>query len=84
MCLAVPGEVLQIDPGDPLYRKARISFGGVVKEVSLALTPEARKGSYVLVHAGVAITVIDEPEAMRIFDALDELAALEAPSESDP
>ncbi|NUM54562.1 MAG: HypC/HybG/HupF family hydrogenase formation chaperone [Candidatus Hydrogenedentes bacterium] len=77
MCLAVPGEILSIDEGDPILRKARVSFGGMVKEVSLALLPEASEGQYVLVHAGVGISIVNDAEAERIFDYLDQLGELE-------
>jgi hydrogenase expression/formation protein HypC len=62
-------------------RTAQVSFGGVLKTVSLACVPEAHVGDYVLVHVGVAISTIDESEAHRVFDylqAMDELAELEA------
>jgi hydrogenase expression/formation protein HypC len=74
MCLAVPGRVLAIVGDDPLTRSARVAFGGIVKEVALAFAPEAREGDYVLVHAGVAIAVLDAAEAARTLAAL---AALE-------
>ncbi len=77
MCLAVPGEVLSIEPGDSLGRKARIQYGSIVKEASLALVPEAKEGDYVLVHAGVAITVVSPEEAERTFAYLDEIGAIE-------
>jgi hydrogenase expression/formation protein HypC len=77
MCLAIPGEVLSIEGDDPLLRKGRVSFGGMVKEVSLALVPEAAEGKYVMVHAGIAIAVIDEDAAQEVFDALEQLGALE-------
>lgn len=79
MCLAVPGEILSIDGADPLLRKARVNFGGIVKEVSLALLPEAEVGQYVLVHAGIGITVVNEAEAAKTFEYLAELDALEGP-----
>lgn len=77
MCLAIPGEIISIDDGDALTRKARVNFGGIVKEVSLALLPEAGVGAYVLVHAGVGISVVNELEAERIFDYIAELGELE-------
>lgn len=77
MCLAVPGKVLEIDPSDDLMRKARVSFGGAVREISLALVPEAEVGGYVLAHAGIGISVVDEEEAGHIFEALRALDALE-------
>ena len=78
MCLAVPGEVRAIAGQDDLLRTGRVDFGGVVKEISLAYTPEARVGDFVLVHVGFAITVIDEAEADRIFAYLRELGEPEA------
>jgi hydrogenase expression/formation protein HypC len=77
MCLAVPGKVLTISDKDPLMRMARVDFGGIVKEISLAYTPEAEVGHYVLVHVGFAITVIDEAEAERVFADLKALGELE-------
>ena len=78
MCLAVPGEVLTIDESDPLLRQARVSFGGVVREVSLATLPEARPGDFVLVHAGVGISVVDADEAAQLLADLEQLAELES------
>jgi len=81
MCLAVPGLILTIaDSPDPLERAARVSFGGIVKEVSLAYTPEALVGDYVIVHVGFALNTVDPREAHRVFEYLrqmDELAELE-------
>ena len=74
MCLAVPAKVLELSPGDPLTRIGKVDFGGVIKEVNLAFTPEAELGDYVLVHVGFAISVLDEAEASKV---LDELAALD-------
>ncbi len=76
MCLAVPGKVLSCAGADALDRTARVSFGGVVREVSLALVPEAAVGDYVVVHAGFALTRLDEAEAAKV---LAELAALGEP-----
>ena len=73
MCLAVPGKVESIDGGDPVLRSGRVSFGGVVKVVSLACVPEATVGDYVLVHAGMAISTVDESEAEKVFAYLREL-----------
>ncbi len=75
MCLAVPGRVLDISARDPLLPSARVDFGGVVKNISLAYTPQARAGDYVLTHVGFAMTVIDEAEAARTLQALREVAA---------
>ncbi|MEB2362981.1 MAG: HypC/HybG/HupF family hydrogenase formation chaperone [Bryobacteraceae bacterium] len=81
MCLAVPGKIVGIEREiDPTLRNAKVDFGGIRKEVSLAFTPEAQVGDYVLVHVGFALSVVDEQEAARIFEMLkqmDELAELE-------
>ena len=87
MCLAVPGEILSIAGDDPISRTARVSFGGIVKEVNLAYTPEAAVGDYVVVHVGFALSIVDEAEAQEIFgylkemDELAELAELEGKPE---
>ncbi|MDD3730829.1 MAG: HypC/HybG/HupF family hydrogenase formation chaperone [candidate division Zixibacteria bacterium] len=73
MCLAVPGKIISIVEGDELSRSGRVSFAGIVKEISLALVPEAKVGDYVLVHAGFAINTLDETEAARTFDYLRQL-----------
>jgi hydrogenase expression/formation protein HypC len=74
MCLAIPGRIETIDDGqDEALRQAKVSFGGIKRDVCLALTPEAAVGDYVLVHVGFAIGVIDEAEAQRIFETLDEM-----------
>ena len=70
MCLGIPGEVI----GEPMGElcMARISFSGVVKEVSLVYVPEARVGDYVIIHAGFAISVIDADEAKTTLMWLEE------------
>lgn len=76
MCLAVPGRLLDISGDDELYRTGRVSFGGVIKTVSLACVPEARVGDYVLVHVGMALNIVDEAEAARVFALLAEMGEL--------
>ena len=78
MCLAVPGKVVEIiDGGDIAFRRAKVDFGGIKKEINLAYTPEAEVGKYVLVHVGFAISVIDEEEAQRVFEYLKEMGGIE-------
>jgi hydrogenase expression/formation protein HypC len=79
MCLAVPGQILEIVGDDPLTRIAKVAFAGIVKDVSLALLPDAGVGDYVLVHAGFGITILDQAEAERTMEYLDALGALAAP-----
>ena len=86
MCLGVPGQVLAIEE-DPLgMNMAEVSFAGIKKRVCLAYTPEAEVGDYVVVHVGFAISRIDEEEARKVFQYLEEmgeLAELEVPQPGD-
>jgi hydrogenase expression/formation protein HypC len=82
MCLAVPGQILSVSGDDPLLRTARVSFAGVVKEVSLGVLPEAAVGDYVIVHAGMALSILDQEEAAQVLRDLEQLAALQDPPES--
>ncbi len=69
MCLAVPVLVQKIEGSD-----GRVEIGGVVRTISLALTPGVKVGDYVLVHAGYAISVLDEEEARETLALLHEMA----------
>jgi hydrogenase expression/formation protein HypC len=84
MCLAIPGKVLEIRDGDPLARSGRVAFGGIVKEVNLCCVPEAGVGDYVIVHVGMAISTMDEEEAHRVFEYLDQIGELEELREGEP
>ncbi len=83
MCLAVPGEIVSIDGDEPLDRTARVRFGGIIKDVSLMCVPEACVGDFVLVHVGMAISQIDEDEARRVFEYLDQIEELGELTETD-
>ena len=73
MCLAIPGKIERITGDEPLARLARINFGGVVKQASLAYVPEARVGDYVIVHVGFALSIVDEVEAQKVFEYLRQM-----------
>lgn len=81
MCLAIPGKIESIIESEPLTRKGRVNFGGIVKEVFLAYVPEAVIGDYVIVHVGFAISKINEQEAQRTLKYLDQLEEPEADDE---
>jgi hydrogenase expression/formation protein HypC len=68
---------VEIEGEQPEFRRARVDFSGVKKEVSLAFTPEVQVGDYVLVHVGFALNKVDEAEAQKIFETLREMEALE-------
>lgn len=69
MCLAVPGRIQSIVPSDSaLERMGRVQFGPLIKEINLAFVPEAEQGDHVIVHAGFAIAVLTQEEALPIYD----------------
>ncbi len=74
MCLAIPGKILEIDAQiDNLFRTAKVSFGGIKKDINLCMIPDAKVGDFVLVHVGVAISKVDEEEAVKVFDYLKQM-----------
>lgn len=82
MCLSIPGKLIEVTAElDETFRTGRVSFDGVIKEVSLTLVPEANVGDYVMVHVGAAIGVVDEEEAQKTFELLKQLGELD---ELDP
>ena len=78
MCLAIPGKIQSIESQfNGLVRMAKVSFGGIIMEASLELVPQAAIGDYVLVHVGVAISIVNEEEAKRTFQYLEEMGDVE-------
>ena len=69
MCLAVPGRIIELDGAT-----ARVDFGGITREANVSLVPEAAVDSYVLVHAGFAIQVLNEAEAEETLSLFRQLA----------
>jgi hydrogenase expression/formation protein HypC len=76
MCLGVPGRVIEVQQNAIGVPQGRVDFGGIVKEVCLAYTPEVEVGQYVVVHVGFAISTIDEEEAKRVFAYLTDTGEL--------
>ena len=76
MCLGVPGKVLEIrdEHGTSM---ATVDFGGVTKDVCLAYVPEAQVGDYALIHAGFAITMVDEGSALKTLELFEQMGLLE-------
>jgi hydrogenase expression/formation protein HypC len=77
MCLGLPGRILEVHD-DRGTRMATADFGGVTKEVCLVYVPEAEVGLYVIVHAGFAITLLDEVSALETLAMMGALGAIEA------
>jgi hydrogenase expression/formation protein HypC len=83
MCLAVPGQLMSIHDSlskeaalvadASLHRTGEVSFGGVIKSVSLAYVPEAIIGDYVIVHVGFALSIVDPAEAQQTLLYLEQL-----------
>lgn len=77
MCLAVPGKIIELWDSDTT-RMAKVDFGGVVKEVSVAFVPDIQVGEYTIVHVGFALQRLDEEsalETLRMFASFGELDA---------
>ena len=76
MCLGIPGKVTAT------YREhdvlmGKVDFSGVCKRVCLEHVPEVQPGQYVLVHVGFALSRIDEAEAQRVFEFLEQMNQLD-------
>jgi hydrogenase expression/formation protein HypC len=76
VCLGVPGKVLTVEENAQGMIMGTVSFGGVNKEICLAYVPEAKPGDYVIVHAGFAISIINEQEAEETFEILRQMGEL--------
>lgn len=76
MCLAVPGKIIDIDENAPI-RMGKVDFSGIIREVCLEAVPEASLEDYVIVHAGFALNILSEEEAMASLEAFKELDEIE-------
>jgi hydrogenase expression/formation protein HypC len=76
MCLGIPGKITEIweDRGT---RMAYVDFGGAVKDVCLAYLPDIEVGDYTIVHAGFALTRLDEQSALQTLAMFRELGVLD-------
>lgn len=78
MCLAIPGKITSME--EPIEGRARLGkvvMGGITKDVNLQLLPEADVGDYVLIHVGVAISIVDEKEAEDTLQFLEKMGDLD-------
>lgn len=69
MCLAIPAKIVNID-----NQSATVEVGGVTRQASIVLLPEARLGNYILIHAGFAISLVDEAEALETIKLFQQLS----------
>ena len=79
MCLAIPALIKSIDG-----KQATAEIGGNRRDISLWLTPDAKVGDYVLLHAGYAISIIDPDQANETLRILEEMVNLTDPQEEKP
>jgi len=78
MCLAIPMKLLEMQGV-----RGTVELGGVRKEIMLTLTPDARIGDYVIIHAGYAIEILNEEEAQQTLDLLREISEIPADGTAD-
>lgn len=75
MCLGIPGKILSIFD-DHGTRMANIDFGGVTRSACVEVIPEAQPGDWTIVHAGFALNILSESEALETLDILKEMSEL--------
>jgi hydrogenase expression/formation protein HypC len=82
MCLGVPGQITNIYEAMGA-RMGKVNFGGIFKEVCLEYVPEAQVGDYAIVHAGFAITRLDEQAALETLSLFKDLGVLDEELNAD-
>ncbi len=70
MCLAIPGKIVSIENNPSQMRIGKVNMGGILKQVNLELVPQAKVNDYVLIHVGVALSIVDEDEAQKTLNFL--------------
>lgn len=78
MCLAIPGRIKLIEENKEGYmRMGKADIAGIIKEINLELVPEAKVNDYVLIHVGVALTIVNEEEAHKSLKYLEQMNELD-------
>lgn len=75
MCLGIPGKIIEIEDSIGM-KMAKIDFGGVIRSACIEAIPEAKIGDYTIIHAGFALNVLSEAEALDTLNLLQEIADL--------
>jgi len=84
MCLAIPGKIEKFTEAlDDVFRIAKVDYDGIKKDVNMYMLPEAKVGDYVMVHVGVAISIIDEAEAKETMKFLKQMGEYDAELEEE-
>jgi hydrogenase expression/formation protein HypC len=76
MCLGIPGKIVELYQQAGL-RMAKIDFGGVLREACVETLPEAKVGDYAIIHAGFALNLLDEQEALETLQLLRDAGVLD-------
>lgn len=77
MCLGIPGKIVEIHDDHGLAMGV-VDFGGVRRQVCLSyIADQVKPGDYAIVHVGFAISKVDEAEAKRTFEVLEEMSQLD-------
>lgn len=76
MCLGIPGKIVELFQQAGLHM-AKIDFGGVVREACVETLPEVKVGDYAIIHAGFALNLLDEQEALETLHLLREAGVLD-------
>lgn len=74
MCLAIPGKLIAIYENTGL-KMGQVDYDGAISQVCLEYVPEIEVGQYTVVHAGFALSILDEDEAMKTLELWQELLA---------
>ena len=77
MCLGIPGKVVEIFDENGI-QMGHVDYAGTISKACLAYVPEIKIGEYTIVHAGFAISVINEEEAMKTYEVWEEFVAAAA------
>lgn len=75
MCLGIPGKILSIYE-DHGTKMAEIDFGGVRREACIEVIPDAKPGDWTIIHAGFALNLLSEDEALETLEMFKEMSEL--------
>jgi hydrogenase expression/formation protein HypC len=75
MCLGIPGKIVELFENHSI-KMAKVDFGGVFREACLEALPDAKPGDYVIIHAGFALNLLSEEEALETLRLLNEIGVL--------
>jgi len=74
MCLAIPGIITSIY-SEEANRMAKVSFNGVLKNISIEWLPDAKVGDYIIAHAGSALTILNTKEAEETLEIFRQISS---------